>query len=76
MPPLPQGLTALRNQLTIKSNEPHVQVNDNRLLLAKAWLDEDPGAQDLFSVWEGTNAVCHSSSFPSAYSLSMYPKHH
>ncbi len=51
------GLTALRNQLTVKPNEPPVQANDERLLLAKAWLDEDLGAQELFSVWESATAV-------------------
>ncbi|RPD59503.1 hypothetical protein L227DRAFT_654118 [Lentinus tigrinus ALCF2SS1-6] len=51
-----EGLTALRNQLTVKPSEPPVQANDERLLLAKAWLDEDPGAGELFSVWEGANA--------------------
>ncbi|KAI0687369.1 ribosome 60S biogenesis N-terminal-domain-containing protein, partial [Cerioporus squamosus] len=53
---LVEGLTALRNQLTVKPNEPPVQANDDRLLLAKAWLDEDPGAQELFSVWESANS--------------------
>ncbi|RDX51579.1 hypothetical protein OH76DRAFT_1554958 [Lentinus brumalis] len=53
---LVEGLTALRNQLTVKPNEPPVQANDERLLLAKAWLDEDLGAQELFSVWESATA--------------------
>ena len=50
-------MLALRNQLTVKANEPPVQVNDERLLLVKSWLEDDPGAQDLFAAWEGTNAV-------------------
>ena len=57
-----EGLTALRNQLTVRSDEPPVQVNDERLLLAQAWLDDDRGAQDLFAAWESANAV---RSFPS-----------
>lgn len=51
------GLTALRNQLTIKPHEYSVKVNDERLLLAKSWLDEDPGAQELFAAWEAANLV-------------------
>ena len=51
------GLTALRNQLTVKPSEQPVQANDERLLLAKAWLDDDPGAQELFLVWENANGV-------------------
>ncbi|KAI0751700.1 ribosome 60S biogenesis N-terminal-domain-containing protein [Daedaleopsis nitida] len=51
-----EGLTALRNQLTIKPNESPLLVTDERLLLAKAWLDVDPGVHDLFAAWEGTNS--------------------
>ena len=54
-----EGLTALRNQLTIHPNDRPVQVNDERLLLVKAWLDEDSGAQDLFAAWQDANQVCH-----------------
>ncbi|TBU65164.1 ribosome 60S biogenesis N-terminal-domain-containing protein [Dichomitus squalens] len=50
-----EGLTALRNQLTVKPNEGPIQVNDERLLLAKSWLEEDPGAQELLTAWEGAN---------------------
>ncbi|KAI1792498.1 ribosome 60S biogenesis N-terminal-domain-containing protein [Ganoderma leucocontextum] len=50
-----EGLTALRNQLTIHPNQGPVQVNDDRLLLAKAWLEEDPGAQELFAAWQDAN---------------------
>ncbi|KAI0666153.1 ribosome 60S biogenesis N-terminal-domain-containing protein [Trametes maxima] len=51
-----EGLVALRNQLTVKPSEPVVAVNDGRLLLAKEWLEADPGAQELFGVWETANA--------------------
>ncbi|KAI0333443.1 hypothetical protein GY45DRAFT_306027 [Cubamyces sp. BRFM 1775] len=51
-----EGLNALRNQFTIKSNEESIAVNDERLVLAKEWLDIDPGAQELFSIWESANA--------------------
>ena len=61
-----EGLTALRNQLTIKPNEGPIQVNDERLLLAKAWLEEDPGAQELFNAWEGANTVRHPHAFSGA----------
>ncbi len=54
-----KGLTALRNQFTVKTSESSVPVNDERLLLAKEWLEADPGAQELLSIWETANAVCH-----------------
>ncbi|PIL36537.1 hypothetical protein GSI_00226 [Ganoderma sinense ZZ0214-1] len=52
---LTEGLAAFRNQLTIHPNDGPVQANDERLLLAKAWLDEDPGAHDLFAAWQDAN---------------------
>ena len=52
------GLNALRNQFTIKPSEVSIAVNDERLVLAKEWLDVDPGAQELFTIWESANAVC------------------
>ena len=54
---LPVALTALRNQLTIKPTEDHVAADDERLLLVKSWLDTDPGANDIFELWERTNTV-------------------
>ncbi|KAI9059024.1 hypothetical protein FKP32DRAFT_1761266 [Trametes sanguinea] len=51
-----EGLTALRNQLTVRPSEGPVAVNDGRLVLAKEWLEADPGAQELFAIWEATNA--------------------
>ncbi|KAH9936862.1 ribosome 60S biogenesis N-terminal-domain-containing protein [Epithele typhae] len=51
-----EGLTALRNQLTIRPDESIVAVNDERLVLAKEWLEEDPGAQELFAIWESTTS--------------------
>ena len=50
-------LTALRNQLTIKSTEDHVAIDDERLLLVKSWLDTDPAADGLFELWERTKTV-------------------
>ena len=47
----------MRNQFTVKPSEFPVQINDERLVLAKEWLKEDPGAQELFAAWEGANAV-------------------
>ncbi|KAI8984871.1 ribosome 60S biogenesis N-terminal-domain-containing protein [Trametes punicea] len=55
-----EGLTALRNQLTVNLSDGPVAVNDERLLLAKEWLEADPGAQELFGIWEATNARQHS----------------
>ena len=57
-----QALTALRNQLTIKHDEPPLSVSDERLVLAKEWLGSFNGVDDLFSVWETTNAVGYRSS--------------
>ncbi|KAJ8490078.1 hypothetical protein ONZ51_g2525 [Trametes cubensis] len=51
-----EGLNALRNQFTIKPSEGSIAVNDERLVLAKEWLDVDPGAQELFTIWESANA--------------------
>jgi nucleolar pre-ribosomal-associated protein 1 len=50
-------LTALRNQLTIKHHETAVGPQDERLLLAKAWMESSPGAQNLFDVWSTLNQV-------------------
>ncbi|KAI0254170.1 ribosome 60S biogenesis N-terminal-domain-containing protein [Lactifluus subvellereus] len=47
-----EALTALRNQLTIKSGEGPVQPQDERLALARSWLEIVPGAQGVFSIWE------------------------
>lgn len=50
------ALTALRNQFTIKY-EANISANDERLLLAKDWLESEPGAQDLFEIWGKTSTV-------------------
>lgn len=52
------ALKALRNQLTIR-DDATISPQDERLLLAQAWLELDPGAQDLFSVWDRTTDVCN-----------------
>ncbi|CDO76370.1 hypothetical protein BN946_scf185011.g34 [Trametes cinnabarina] len=53
---LVEALTALRNQLTVWPSEGPIAVNDARLVLAKEWLEADPGAQELFAIWESANA--------------------
>ncbi len=50
-------LTALRNQLTIKFGEEQVQPQDERLALARSWLETAPGAYTVFSIWESTTEV-------------------
>jgi nucleolar pre-ribosomal-associated protein 1 len=50
-------LTALRNQLTIKFGEEQVQPQDERLALARSWLEAAPGAQSVLSIWESTTEV-------------------
>ncbi|KAF8959548.1 ribosome 60S biogenesis N-terminal-domain-containing protein [Flammula alnicola] len=52
---LAEALTALRNQLTLKAQEPSVLPQDERLNLAKQWMQSSPGAHDLFSVWDNAN---------------------
>lgn len=51
------ALTTLRNQLTVKHDEPSVSPADERILLAKAWLESSPGAQDVFVAWDNASAV-------------------
>ncbi|KAH7101182.1 ribosome 60S biogenesis N-terminal-domain-containing protein [Auriculariales sp. MPI-PUGE-AT-0066] len=46
-------LLSLRNRFTTKPDEV-VAPQDARLILAKAWLDAYPGAQDAFVVWEAS----------------------
>ncbi|CAL1701993.1 unnamed protein product [Somion occarium] len=55
---LVQGLTELRDRLTLKYNE-RVDVQDDRLRLLNTWLSADPGAQSLFKLWEHVNARQH-----------------
>ena len=51
------ALTALRNQLTIKYGEGAVQPQDERLALARSWLETAPGAHTVFNIWENTTEV-------------------
>jgi nucleolar pre-ribosomal-associated protein 1 len=51
------ALTVLRNQLTIKFGEGPVQPQDERLALARSWLEIAPGAQSIFNIWEQTTEV-------------------
>lgn len=44
------ALTTLRNQITIRFDEESLLPQDERLLLAKSWLEKSPGAQDMFSI--------------------------
>ncbi|KAF7365247.1 hypothetical protein MVEN_00396500 [Mycena venus] len=53
---LTQALTDLRNQFSVWPNEGPISTQDARLILAQKWLDAAPGAQDLFSIWEKSNA--------------------
>jgi hypothetical protein len=54
------ALTVLRNQLTIKFGEGPVQPQDERLALARSWLEIVPGAQRIFNIWEQTTEVFES----------------
>jgi hypothetical protein len=50
-------LKALRNQLSLKSDQEPISPQDERLLLAKNWVETDPGLRDVFDMWEGANQV-------------------
>ncbi|KAF8219132.1 hypothetical protein L208DRAFT_1448990 [Tricholoma matsutake] len=50
-----QTLTSLRNQLSIKSVEDAPSPQDERLLLAQHWMENVPGAHDIFGIWEEAN---------------------
>ncbi|KAI0092903.1 ribosome 60S biogenesis N-terminal-domain-containing protein [Irpex rosettiformis] len=50
-----EGLTVLRNQLTVKYSENAIPAGDERLLLAKAWLEADNAARGLFDLWGKVN---------------------
>ncbi|KAH9931396.1 ribosome 60S biogenesis N-terminal-domain-containing protein [Amylocystis lapponica] len=53
---LVQGLTALRNQLTVKYGESTLAPHDDRINLARSWLQAAPGAQNIFEIWEAANS--------------------
>ncbi|KAJ3573727.1 hypothetical protein NP233_g2249 [Leucocoprinus birnbaumii] len=50
-----EALNQLRNQLTIRSDEGIIAPQDERLLFAEQWLGKNPGAQDVFELWESTS---------------------
>ncbi|KAG6828136.1 hypothetical protein H0H92_009090 [Tricholoma furcatifolium] len=45
-------LTALRNQLSIRPGEDAISPQDPRLLLVQRWLENVPGAHDVFTLWD------------------------
>ncbi|RDB20241.1 Uncharacterized protein C14G10.02 [Hypsizygus marmoreus] len=49
---LVENLTALRNQLSIHPGEDAISPQDDRLLLAQHWLENVPGAHDIFEIWD------------------------
>ncbi|KAF8890435.1 ribosome 60S biogenesis N-terminal-domain-containing protein [Infundibulicybe gibba] len=46
------GLRALRNRFSVWPNELPIGPQDERLVLARQWLTNVPGAYDLFAVWD------------------------
>jgi nucleolar pre-ribosomal-associated protein 1 len=56
-------LNQLRSQLTIRSDEGTVPPQDERLSLVEHWLAKNPGAQDVFGIWENANPVSITSFF-------------
>lgn len=51
------ALSALRSKLSSKPDE-IVTPHDDRLSLAKLWMESSLAAQDLFDIWEIVNDVC------------------
>ncbi|GLB33183.1 hypothetical protein LshimejAT787_0100680 [Lyophyllum shimeji] len=49
---LVENLTALRNRLSIRPGENAISPQDERLLLAQRWMENVPGAHDIFGVWD------------------------
>ncbi|KAG1888586.1 ribosome 60S biogenesis N-terminal-domain-containing protein [Suillus subluteus] len=49
-----EALSALRSTLSVKSGET-VAPQDERLALVVQWMENSPGAHDIFEIWEGTN---------------------
>jgi nucleolar pre-ribosomal-associated protein 1 len=45
----------LRNKLAIKYLEGPISPQDNRLSFLQTWLEDSPGAQDIFDIWSGVN---------------------
>lgn len=45
------ALTSLRNQLTVKYDEPTLPPDDGRIRLAREWMETSPGAKELFDLW-------------------------
>ena len=51
------ALTSLRNQLTVKYNEPPLPPDDGRIQIVKEWVEASPGAKELFDLWSTINQV-------------------
>ncbi|TFK53356.1 hypothetical protein OE88DRAFT_1696250 [Heliocybe sulcata] len=49
---LVQNLSSLRNRFTVRHDETSVAPDDDRLRLARSWLEEAPGAGTLFEIWD------------------------
>ncbi|XP_006457598.1 hypothetical protein AGABI2DRAFT_123450 [Agaricus bisporus var. bisporus H97] len=52
-------LNQIRNQFTIRSDEGVISPQDERLAIAEQWLTKNPGAQDIFNLWETSNPRQH-----------------
>ena len=52
------ALTNLRNQLTLKYNEPTLPPDDGRIRLAREWMETSSGAKELFDLWATITQVC------------------
>lgn len=46
------ALIAIRNQLTVKFDEPPVSATDPRVKLANEYLEKSPGAAEIFDAWD------------------------
>jgi nucleolar pre-ribosomal-associated protein 1 len=58
---LKPDLVTLRNQWTIRQGESSpVSADDERLILAKNYLAQSPGANEVFKAWELFSKACQS----------------
>jgi nucleolar pre-ribosomal-associated protein 1 len=54
-------LVTLRNQWTIRQGESSpISADDERLTLAKNYLAQSPGANEIFKAWELLSKACQS----------------
>ncbi|KAH0839437.1 ribosome 60S biogenesis N-terminal-domain-containing protein [Lanmaoa asiatica] len=73
---LSKALFALRSKLSLKPSE-IIAPHDERLSLAKLWMESSPAAQDLFDIWGAINEMSTQALVTSLFSslLSLFSYH-